>query len=75
MQRLEAGEQIPDVDLINQLIDVLPLSAEELLLAMGVRLQTRDVDRLPRRLIDALLALEPERLDALAVLLGGRPVR
>lgn len=69
VRRIESGEGEPSVSQINVLVSVLPLSAEQLLREMGVRLTPPAAARLPRRLVQALLAMPPQRLTALTELL------
>lgn len=59
--RLESEEQEPDAEMINMLVASLPLSAEELLKAMGVNLSQPLAARLPRQLVEALVELTPEQ--------------
>lgn len=66
--RLETEQQEPTADQINVLTATLPLSAEALLRAMGVNLHPPAASRLPSRLVTGLLAMSPEDLDALTVL-------
>jgi transcriptional regulator with XRE-family HTH domain len=58
--RIEAEDQEPSVEQINAIVSTLPLSAEELLRAMGVLLNPPAAARLPRGLVDSILALPPE---------------
>ena len=67
--RWEAELQEPTIEQVNKLVSVLPLSTEQLLVAMGANLSPRAAANLPRPLINKLLALSPERLHALAELL------
>lgn len=60
--RLEAEEQEPSADDINVLTSALPMSAEELLRAMGVFLTAPAAAKLPRSLTDLLVQLGPEYL-------------
>ncbi len=61
---------MPSVAQVNTLVRELPISAEELLRAMGYRFNPPAAARLPRRLIDLLLLLPPERIESLIELLG-----
>ncbi len=67
--RLENEQQEPTAEQINVLTAVLPISAETLLRAMGVNLAPPAVSKLPAPLVNKLLALSPERLQALTVML------
>lgn len=58
--RLESEEQEPSVAQINALVAALPISAEELLRAMGVALNVPAASKLPKTLVDVLTQLEPE---------------
>ena len=70
ISNLEREVHPPTVpDEVNSLCVALSLSPETLLQAMGVRLTPAAAARLPRPLINKLLALSPERLHALAELL------
>jgi transcriptional regulator with XRE-family HTH domain len=68
VRRIEAESVEPSVAQINILVAALPLSAEGLLRAMGVHLTPPAAARLPRRLVQALLAMPPQRLAALTEL-------
>lgn len=57
---MESGQQMPSVKQINALVSVLPLSAEELLRAMGVNLIAPAASKIPKTLVDVLIQLEPE---------------
>lgn len=59
VRRWEDGEDKPSIDSINTLVSILPLSAEELVLAMGLNLNPPPIARLPRALVDALVRLGP----------------
>ena len=56
------------VDQVNALVAALPLSAEELLIAMGVNLSAPAAGRLPRQLLEDLAALPPDQVAAIALL-------
>lgn len=58
VRRLEAEETEPSVEQINALVAALPISAEEILRAMGVNLSLPLAAKLPRRLVE-LLAVQP----------------
>lgn len=66
--KLESEQQEPTADQVNALAAALPLSVEQLLKAMGVALTPPAAARLPRRLVQALLAMPPQRLAALTEL-------
>lgn len=60
--RWETGGGVPNIpDQFNSVVSALGLSAEEALLAMGVRVYPPAAARLPRDLIDVLLSLSPEQ--------------
>lgn len=76
--RIEDEETEPSVEQINALVSALPISAEELLRRMGVNLNPPTATLLPRQLVLDLLAMNPEEIDAVALLVhrssgGGRP--
>lgn len=66
----ENETNVPPIPVINQLISILPLSAEELLRAMGVQLNPPEAQLLPPRLVEILRRRTPERLAGLIVFLG-----
>lgn len=55
VRRIESEETEPSVEQINALVAALPLSAEELLRAMGVTLNTPAAAKLPRDVVNDLL--------------------
>ena len=61
--RLEAEDQEPTSDQINALVSVLHISTEELLRKMGVNISPPAAARLPRTLVDDLLALDAEQME------------
>lgn len=69
IRRLESGGTEPSVEQINALVAALPISAEELLSAMGVHLSLPLAARLPRQLVDLLGDLTPEQHETLIRLL------
>lgn len=76
--RLEAEETEPSVDQVNRLVANLPISAEELVAAMGVNLNAPSALRLPKQLLDGLQQLNEDNLLLVMDLvdsLAGRPSR
>lgn len=65
VQRIEEEKTEPSVEQINRLVAALPLSVEDILAAMGVNIVPTDAARLPRRLVETVLQLDPEHLRAL----------
>ena len=63
----------PGIDDINALVRLLPLSADILVGRMGLELSPPSASRLPRILLDQLLAMPPERLQSLIELLQPLP--
>lgn len=72
IRRLESGDTEPSVEQGNALVAALPISAEELLSAMGVHLSLPPAARLPRQLVDLLGDLNPEQFETLIRLLRER---
>ena len=64
----EELHQLRWVEQVNALVSALPLSAEELLMAMGVNLSVPAAGRIPRQLLEDLAALPPDQLAAIATL-------
>lgn len=62
ISNMEREETVPSVEQVNALVVALGLSPEELLRAMGVRLTPLAASKLPKELIQSLLALDPETL-------------
>lgn len=58
--RWEAGRITPSIPQANSLIAVLPLSAERFFVALGANLTPPAAARLPRGMVEAILALPPE---------------
>lgn len=67
--RLESEETEPTIEQMNQLVSLLPISMESLLIGLGLKLSPPLASKLPAPLINKLLALSPERLQALTVML------
>ncbi len=66
--RLENEEQEPDTEIINALVSLFPISAEQLLLAMGVHLIPPEVAlQVPTTLAERWPSLHP---DDVKVILG-----
>lgn len=63
----------PGIDDINALVALLPLSADTLIEQMGLHLTPPPANRLPKILLDTLLAMPPERLHSLIELLRPLP--
>lgn len=70
ISNLELEYRRPDFpDSVNALITALNLPAVEFVQALGLRLSLpRASSRLPRRLLDALVELPPDEIDALTLL-------
>lgn len=66
----ETQGRLPDVHHINALVAALPVSAESLLEAMGVKLSSPPVTKLPPLLVRDLLSLPPEDLANVAGLVA-----
>jgi len=62
VRRLESEAVEPSVAQVNALTAALPISAEQLLLAMGVHLNPPAAAKLPRQIVEALLPLGPDDL-------------
>ena len=60
VRRLESEETEPDVEQINALVSSLPLSAEDLLVAMGLKLTLPLAARIPYQLAELLAAMPVE---------------
>lgn len=73
VRRIERGDGELKIAQVNALTAALPLSAEELLRAMGYHLSPPASSRIPRPLLEELLARGPEEWDALLTLLQGTP--
>lgn len=58
--RLENEEQEPTADQINILVRELAISAEDLMLSMGVAFNPPEARLLPKRLVDLLMPVGPE---------------
>jgi len=58
--RLESEEQEPDVATINKLISILGISAEQLLVALGVHLNPTAAALLPKQLVERWPSLHPD---------------
>lgn len=71
--RLETEQQEPSAEQINILTTVLPMTAEELLRAMGVTVFLPQAAKLPAQLVSKLLAMPPAQLAALTEFLPGEP--
>lgn len=72
ISNLEREVSSPNPDQFNRLVLVLGLSPETLLDKMGYQLSPPGAARLPRNLVQALLRMTPDELDALSVLLERR---
>lgn len=70
VRRILAEETEPSVEQINALVAALPISAEELLRAMGVNLTLPAAARLPRQLVDALAKLTPDQQQVILTLVN-----
>ena len=68
ISNMEREETMPSVEQVNALVIALQLSPEDLLRAMGVRLTPLAAARLPRDLVQALLALDPLVLQGVTTL-------
>jgi transcriptional regulator with XRE-family HTH domain len=73
VRRLEAEETEPSVEQINALVAALPISAEELLRLMGVSLTLPAAARLPKALVDELVALSPAQQQVILALVRELP--
>lgn len=63
LSRIETNKTRPTLTTFNALIRVLPISADELLLAMGYDITPAGIAaRIPRSLQNALLELAPDEL-------------
>lgn len=67
VRRLEGGRTEPSVRQINKLVAALPLSADQLLLAMGVNLSSPAAGTLPPALIEAASLLDESHMEMLIV--------
>lgn len=56
------GDQNPRVEQINVLVQELPISAEQLLVKMGVHMSPDEVTNLPTRMLDLMLTLTPQQV-------------
>lgn len=56
----------PGIDDINRLSTLLPISADVLIQALGINLSPPAASRLPRELLEDLLALDPGSLSIVA---------
>lgn len=71
VRRLESEAIEPSVAQVNALVTALPISAEELLRAMGVHLSLPIAARIPRRLAELLADQPDENQQALIALIEG----
>lgn len=75
VRRMESEGVEPSVAQVNILVATLPLSAEQLLRAMGVQFTPSAVSRLPQELVRALLEATPEQLAAVSMLIAPQSAR
>ncbi len=64
-RRLESEETEPSVEQINALVSNLPLSAEELLTAMGLRLSLPVISKVPYQLAERIARMSREQQEGL----------
>src|SRR5690349_8915282 len=67
VRRIEKEETEPSVDQINALVSALPISAEQLLAGMGVRLSLPLAARVPRQLLEQAVDLDGEHMESLVL--------
>lgn len=58
---MESEATLPTLKQVNGLVAVLPLSAEDLLRAMGYHLSPHRYGRIPKQLLDLLAQLSPDQ--------------
>src|SRR5690606_6817509 len=59
--RLESEAQEPDAQYINDLVAILPLSADELCRQIGIKLNSPRAAKLPNQLVDLLIDMSPRQ--------------